>query len=169
MTPELVLIAAQARNRVIGDDNRLLWRLKRDLRHFRALTMGHPVILGRKTFDSIGKPLPGRRIVVLTRDPAWQAAEVRVAHSVEAALSVAAEEAQALGVPAVFVAGGGEIYRLFMDRADRLEITDVDLEPAGDTHFPPIDPARWKVTTEHSFTKSDEDEADFRFRTYVRR
>jgi len=169
MAPELVLIAAQAKNRVIGDDNRLIWRLKSDLQRFRALTMGHPLILGRKTFDSIGKPLPGRVMIVITRDAAWQVPEVRVAHSESEALAIAGEEAEKLGVKTVFVAGGGEIYRLFLDVADRLEITDVALEPAGDATFPPIDAALWRVAKEQSFTKSKDDEADFRFRTYVRR
>jgi dihydrofolate reductase len=155
---EIVLIAAQAKNRVIGDDNRLIWRLKSDLQRFRALTMGHPLILGRKTFDSIGKPLPGRVMIVITRDAAWRVPEVRVAHSRSEALAIAAEEAEKLGVKTVFVAGGGEIYRLFLDVADRLEITDVALEPA-----------LWRVVKEQSFTKSKDDEADFRFRTYVRR
>ena len=169
MTPELVLVAAQAKNRVIGDDNRLLWRLKSDLKHFRALTIGHPVILGRKTFESIGRPLPGRRMIVLTRDPAWQVPEVRVAHAPEEALAIAREEAAAMGVKAICVAGGGEIYRLFLPLADRLEITDVELEPPGDATFPMIETSVWKVQKEQSFTKSDDDEADFRFRTYVRR
>ncbi|MCU0819066.1 MAG: dihydrofolate reductase [Beijerinckiaceae bacterium] len=169
MAPEIVLIAAQAKNRVIGDDNQLIWRLKSDLKHFRALTMGHPVILGRKTYDSIGKPLPGRSMIVLTRDPAWQADGVRVAHSEGEALAIAREEAEKLGVKAVFVAGGGEIYRLFLPLAQRLEITEVDLEPAGDATFPPIETALWRVQKEQSFTKSADDEADFRFRSYVRR
>ncbi len=169
MMPEVVLIAAQARNRVIGDDNRLIWRLKSDLKHFRALTMGHPVILGRKTYDSIGKPLPGRTMIVLTRDGDWRAEGVRVAHSQSEALAIAAGEAEKLGVKAVFVAGGGEIYRLFLPSAQRLEITEVDLEPAGDATFPPIETALWRVQKEQSFTKSADDEADFRFRTYVRR
>jgi dihydrofolate reductase len=169
MKPAIVLVAAQAKNRVIGDDNRLIWRLKSDLKHFRALTMGHPVIVGRKTFESIGKPLPGRRMIVLTRDPAFAVEGVRVAHDIAEALAIGAEEAATLGVPAIFVAGGGEIYRLFLERADRLEITEVDLEPAGDATFPVIEPALWRVAKEQSFTKSADDEADFRFRSYVRR
>ena len=166
---ELVLIAAKAKNNVIGDDNRLIWRLKSDLKHFRALTMGHPVIMGRKTFQSIGKPLPGRRIIVLTRDAGLDIPDVIVVKSPEEALEQARVEAAKLGVKAVFVAGGGEIYRLFIDRADRLEITDVALEPDGDATFPAIDPSRWRLAKEASFTKSGDDEADFSFRTYLRR
>lgn len=166
---ELVLIAAKARNNVIGDDNRLIWRLKSDLKHFRALTMGHPVIMGRKTFQSIGKPLPGRSILVLTRAPGVIIPDVIVVRSPEEAVERARAEALKMGVKAVFVAGGGEIYRLFIDRADRLEITEVGLEPSGDVTFPAIDPARWRLSKEASFTKSGDDEADFSFRTYLRR
>lgn len=166
---ELVLIAAKAKNGVIGDDNRLIWRLKSDLKHFRSLTMGHPVIMGRKTFQSIGKPLPGRSILVLTRDPDVSIPDVLVVRSPDEALQQARIEAEKLGVKAVFIAGGGEIYRLFIDRADRLEITDVALEPGGDATFPAIDPSRWKLAKEASFTKSGDDEADFSFRTYLRR
>jgi dihydrofolate reductase len=108
-------------------------------------------------------------MIVLTRDAAWQAEGVRGAHSESEALAIAGEEAEMLGVKRVFVAGGGEIYRLFLPSAHRLEITDVALEPAGDATFPPIDPALWRVQKEQSFTKSADDEADFRFRTYVRR
>jgi dihydrofolate reductase len=131
--------------------------------------MGHPVIMGRKTFQSIGKPLPGRSIVVLTRDPDIAIPDVLVVRSPEEALERASIEAGRLGVKAVFIAGGGEIYRLFIDQADRLEITDVALEPTGDATFPAIDPSRWKLAKEVSFTKSGDDEADFSFRTYLRR
>lgn len=166
---ELVLVAAKAKNHVIGDDNRLIWRLKSDLKHFRTLTMGHPVIMGRKTFQSIGKPLPGRSIIVLTRDAGLDIPDVIVARGPDEALESARIEAGKLGVKTIFVAGGGEIYRLFIDRADRLEITEVGLEPAGDATFPAIDPDRWRLAKETSFTKSGDDEADFSFRTYLRR
>jgi dihydrofolate reductase len=166
---ELVLIAARAKNNVIGDDNRLIWRLKSDLKHFRSLTMGHPVIMGRKTFQSIGKPLPGRSILVLTRDSGLKIPDVIMVRSADEAVEQAQAEAEKLGVKSIFVAGGGEIYRLFIDRADRLEITDVQLEPAGDATFPQVDPSRWKLARQASFTKSGDDEADFSFRTYLRR
>ncbi|MGL5447499.1 MAG: dihydrofolate reductase [Rhabdaerophilum sp.] len=166
---ELVLIAAKAKNNVIGDDNRLIWRLKSDMKHFRTLTMGHPLIMGRKTFQSIGTPLPGRQTIVLTRDPAFTIPDVIVVRSPEEAVDRAHTEAMKLGRKAVFVAGGGEIYRIFIDRADRLEVTDVALEPAGDATFPTIDPKLWRLAKEASFTKSADDEADFSFRTYLRR
>ncbi|CAN1544029.1 FolA Dihydrofolate reductase [Rhabdaerophilaceae bacterium] len=168
-TRELVLIAAQARNRVIGDDNRLLWRLKTDLRRFRSLSLGKPIIMGRKTFDSIGKPLPGRRTIVMTRNSAWRAQDVLVAMTVDDALDLAQEAAQAMGADQICVAGGGEVYRLFLPLAARLEITDVNLAPAGDSTFPEIDPAVWRLSAEQNFTKSADDEAEFSFRTYLRR
>lgn len=166
---ELVLIAAQAKNRVIGDDNRLLWRLKSDLKRFRALTMGKPIIMGRKTFDSIGKPLPGRRTIVLTRDGNWTFPDVLVAHDAEEAMALGENAAREMGSHALFVAGGGEIYRLFIDKAQRLEMTDVGLEPPGDATFPEIDLQQWRLSSEQNFTKSADDEAEFSFRTYLRR
>ncbi len=127
------------------------------------------MIVGRKTFESIGKPLPGRRMIVLTRDPAFAVEGVRVAHDIAEALAIGAEEAATLGVAAIFVAGGGEIYRLFLDRADRLEITEVDLEPAVTRLFRSSSPHSGGLRRSKSFTKSADDEADFRFRSYVRR
>jgi dihydrofolate reductase len=166
---ELILIAAKATNNVIGDDNRLIWRLKSDLKRFRALTMGRPLIMGRKTFESIGKPLPGRHTIVLTRQTGWASAGVEVAAHAEEALALGHRAAERMGMGEIFVAGGGEIYRLFLDRADRLEITDVALQPAGDATFPVIDGCQWRLEREALFTKSADDEADFAFRTYRRR
>ena len=166
---ERVLIAAVAENGVIGRENRLLWRLRSDLRRFRALTMGHPVLVGRKTYDSIGAPLPGRRMVVVSRDPAFAPEGVRVARSIEAGLAAAEDEARAAGTDAVFVAGGGEIYAATLDAADRLEITHVALAPEGDAVFPAIDPMRWREVFCEAHTASAQDEAPFSFRTYRRR
>lgn len=166
---ELVLIAARAKNGVIGADNRLLWRLKSDMKHFRALTLDHPLIMGRKTFESIGQPLPGRRTIVLTRAADLVIPGVVMARDRDEALQQALAAARTMQARAIFVAGGGEIYRLFFDSADRLEITDVALEPPGDTTFPMIDPEQWRLVKSASFTKSADDEADFFFRTYLRR
>jgi dihydrofolate reductase len=131
--------------------------------------MGRPVIMGRKTFDSIGKPLPGRHILVLTRQPGWAPEGVEVVNDPAMAIEQARQAAQKLGVSEIFIAGGGEIYRLFLDQANRLEITDVALEPVGDTTFPEIDRGEWRLAHERLFTKSADDEADFAFRTYLRR
>ena len=140
-SPRITLVAAVARNGVIGADGGMPWHLPADLRHFKAVTMGHPMVMGRRTFDSIGRALPGRRTIVVTRDRGWSAPGVDVAHSLEDALAAAAD-----GDPAqpVMVVGGGEIYRQAMPLADRLEITHVDTDASGDTTFPDIDPAGWR-------------------------
>ncbi len=165
----VVLIAAVGRNGVIGRDNDLPWRIREDLQHFKQLTLGHTLVMGRKTYASIGRPLPGRRTVVVTRQPDWSAPGVEVAHSVEEALKLADsnETPAADGEfhPAggdIYVAGGGEIYRQALPYADRLELTEVDQSPAGDTTFPTLDPTHW---TETARTPHD----GFTFVTYTRR
>ena len=140
MTLPLVLVAAVARNGVIGGRNRLLWRLPSDLKRFKVLTMGKPLVMGRKTFESVARPLPGRETIVVTRDHRFSAEGVRVAHGLEEGLALAVERAAAMGAGAIVVAGGGELYAETIDRADRLAITEVALEPEGDARFPPIDP-----------------------------
>jgi dihydrofolate reductase len=132
----VTLIAAVARNGVIGANGAIPWHLPEDFAHFKATTLGHTLVMGRATYDSIGRPLPGRTTIVVTRDREWHADGVLVAHSVEAALSLA-------GDAEVFVAGGATIYEQAMAYADALLISEVDLEPEGDTFFPPIDPAAW--------------------------
>jgi dihydrofolate reductase len=140
----LVLVAAVAENGVIGRDNQLPWRLKSDMRHFRQLTMGHPVVMGRKTFQSLFKPLHGRTMIVVTRDRTFAAAGAVVAASVEAALAAARGDALRRGAGAIFVAGGAEIYRQVMAFADHLVITLVHDRPEGDALFPAIDPTVWR-------------------------
>ncbi len=169
MTLPVVLIAAVAANGVIGRDNRLLWRLKSDLKRFRALTLGKCVIMGRKTYDSIGKPLPGRQTVVVTRDRAFEVPGVLSAHSPEEAVKVADIHSGRLGASDIMVAGGGQIYAALIGRAQRLEITAVALSPGGDAFFPAIDPADWRETRRESHRKGPDDEADFSFVTYLRR
>jgi dihydrofolate reductase len=139
---EIVGIAAVARNGVIGADNDIPWRIPADWRRFRRLTEGHVLIMGRRTYDSIGRPLPGRSTVVVTRDRAWHRAGVQAVASLEEALARAA----AADPEVIFVAGGGEIYRAAWERLTRLEITEVDAEPAGDVTFPRIDPRQWQQT-----------------------
>jgi dihydrofolate reductase len=156
----IALIAAVARNGVIGGDNQLLWRLKTDLQHFRKLTLGKPVIMGRKTFASIGKPLPGRDTVLLTRDASVEIAGVTVAHSIDEALKMAGDLAAARGDTDIMVAGGGEIYRQTMALADRLYVTEVALEPTGDAFFPAIDPEVWRVTAREAHMAGPDDEAN---------
>jgi dihydrofolate reductase len=167
--PAIALIVAMARNRVIGGDNRLIWRLSSDLKRLRALTWGKPLIMGRKTFDSIGKPLPGRETIVVTRDPAFASAGVRVAHDVDAALALAGEIAGEMKADEIMVAGGGEIYRQTIGRADRLYLTEVDLAPEGDAYFPAIDPAYWGEVSRERGVRTDRDDAEFTYVDYVRR
>jgi dihydrofolate reductase len=134
---EIVLVLARADNGVIGRDNALPWHLPADLRHFKALTQGRPMIMGRRTFESLPGLLPGRRHIVLTRDPDWQANGAEVAHDVEGALALA-------GAGRVAVIGGAEIFALFLDRADRIELTEVHADVAGDAVVPAPDPALWR-------------------------
>ena len=133
----VVLVAAVARNRVIGRDGVMPWHLPEDLRRFKALTMGHTLVMGRRTYDSIGRPLPGRRTVVITRQADWAVEGVTTAGSLEAALALVVGDA--------YVVGGGEIYALALPLADRLELTEVDSAPVGDTYFPEVGPA-WRET-----------------------
>ena len=163
------LIAAVARNGVIGRDNQLLWRLKTDLRRFRDLTTGKPLVMGRKTFDSIGKPLPNRDTIVVTRDAGFAAAGVQVARSLEQALALARASAERRGVDEIMVGGGGDIYAQTIDAADRLHLTEVALSPEGDAVFPPVDPARWREVSRRGFSAGPDDEAAFTFIDYVRR
>ena len=152
----VVLIAAVARNGVIGKGPDIPWTLPGDLARFKRLTLGHPVVMGRLTFDSIGRPLPGRRTIVVTRTVGWSHADVKVAHSVPEALGLGGAE------PVVFVAGGGQVYAEAMPLATDLMITEVPLEPDGDVAFPPIDPAIW-----HESARADL--ADRSYVDYVRR
>jgi dihydrofolate reductase len=167
--PLLLIVAAVAQNGVIGANSRLLWRLSSDLKRFKALTMGKPLVMGRKTFESIGRPLPGRETIVVTRHAAFVPAGALVAHSLEAALALAAERAAAIRAHAIVIAGGGEIYAQTMGRADRLAITEVALEPEGDARFPPIDPSVWREVRREPGERGPNDEADFVFVDYVRR
>ena len=168
--PELVLIAAVARNGIIGADNDMPWRLSSDLKHFKRLTLGKPVIMGRKTFLSFGgRPLPGRPHVVISRDPGYAPQGVETATSFAHALDRAVALAVELSVDEVFCIGGGQIYEMAINKADRLEITEVDAEPAGDTRFPDIDREVWDETRRVPGERSEKDSANFAFVTYCRK
>ena len=166
--PPLVIVAAVARNGVIGSGNAMPWHLPGDFRHFRALTMGKPLIMGRKTFASIGRALPGRETIVLTRDPGFCAPGVRVAHALEEAVALAAARAPAIGAHEIIVAGGGELYAALIGRAKRLEITQVDLAPDGDARFPAVDPARWRLVARSAASRGPGEYCDYAFATYER-
>ena len=152
------------RERVIGVANRMPWRLPADLKRFRVLTWGHRVVMGRKTFESIGRPLPGRTNVVVTRDPGYRAEGCEVVHSLDEALAAGRGEAE------VFVIGGGEVYARTIGLADRLYVTAVDTEVAGgDAYFPEIDPRQWRLEEEASFLPDEKNPYGYSYRTYVRR
>ncbi len=169
MSVAITLIAAIGENHVIGDEGRIPWRLPSDFAFFKSMTLGKPVIMGRKTFESIGKPLPGRTNLVVSRQPGYQPDGVIVISSLEAALVHARNIATAESAAEVMVAGGGEIYRDAMSRADRLVITHVALAPAGDARFPAIDPALWQVVAEPHVQRTERDSADFCVKIYHRR
>ncbi|AMB45782.1 dihydrofolate reductase [Methylobacterium sp. AMS5] len=154
--PRVSLIAAVARNGVIGRDNDLVWRISSDLKRFKALTMGKPILMGRKTWDSIGRPLPGRRSLVLTRDRALNLPEVTVVHDWDEALAAA-------GRDELMVVGGAEIYRLALPHADRLHLTEVDAAPEGDAYFPPFDRAAFRETLREAHGPGERDEFAFQF------
>jgi dihydrofolate reductase len=167
--PAVLIVAAVARNGVIGSNNRLLWRLSSDLKRFKSLTMGKPLIMGRKTFQSIGRPLPGREIVVVSRDKTFLATGVLVVHGLDAALEGASDRARAVGADRVVIAGGAEIYAQTIGRADLLAITEVALEPEGDARFPRIAPKLWREVRREAGARGPRDDADFAFVDYERR
>ncbi len=165
---KIALIAAVAANRVIGDGSGMPWRLSTDMKRFKALTMGKPVVVGRKTFETFGKPLPGRTNIVVTRQGGYQREGVVVASGLDSALACAAEVAAATGADEVMVAGGGEIYAAAIGRADRLYITHVEAEPAGNTHFPVIDPVEWRAVSREAVSAGEKDSAATVFAVYGR-
>jgi dihydrofolate reductase len=165
---EIVLAAAVAENGIIGRDNGLPWRLKSDLQHFRALTMGRPLLMGRKTYESIGRPLPGRTNIVLTRDPSFAAPGLVIAPDLARALDAARGDALRRGVGEIMVIGGAEIFAELMPQAARLEITRVHAEPQGDTWFPPIDPAVWREEVRADQPVRAPDEVAYTTLTYRR-
>ena len=165
---DIVLVAAIAENGVIGRGNGLPWRLKSDLQHFRALTMGKPVIMGRKTFVSIGKPLPGRTSIVVSRDRNFTAAGIVAAPNIEAAFAAARGDALRRGVHEIIVAGGAEIYAQAMSAATHLAITEVHKSVAGDARFPALDRDVWQEIGRSERQPGAEDEAAFAFVTYSR-
>ncbi len=152
---KLALIAAMARNRVIGRDNAMPWHLPEDLRYFKATTLGKPIVMGRKTFDSLGRPLPGRTNIVVSRQPDLTLEGAQVFASIDAALSAARQQAQADGVDEVMVIGGDNLYRQTLERADRIYLTRIESEPEGDAWFPAFDEQAWAVVRERAVAAGD--------------
>ncbi|QIL91196.1 dihydrofolate reductase [Microbulbifer harenosus] len=156
----LAMIVAMARNRAIGRENTLPWRISGDLQFFKRTTLGKPVVMGRKTFESIGRPLPGRENIVITRNPDWRAPGVAVAASLEQALALAQQAAVRDGAEEIMVIGGAEIYRQAMPLARRLYITEVDAEVEGDAFFPVLD-SDWQESGRDCYPASDKDEYNY--------
>jgi len=166
--PEIFLIAAVAENGVIGADGAMPWRLKSDLRRLKALTLGKPVVMGRKTFDSIGRPLPGRTNIVVTRDPDFRSPGVVVTGAVADAIAIATGDALRRFATEIAIIGGAEIYAQSIGGADRLEITEVHARPDGDTHFPAIDASDWQEVARQRNSAGPDDSADFSYVTFRR-
>ncbi len=152
-----------AKNRTIGVDNTLPWRCPEDLKHFKALTMGHHMVMGRKTFDSIGKPLPGRTTVVVTRDTALRIEGCIVVHSLQEAISACTNDTE------VFIVGGADIYAQTLPLADTLYLTEIQQDVAGDAHFPELDMKDWEETAREVRSQETPQPLDYHFVTYQRK
>lgn len=160
---KIILIVAKAKNNVIGKDNQLIWKLSADLKRFKNLTSGHYILMGRKTFDSLGKPLPNRTHLVITRNPDFAVPE---GHHIFSSVEDAFIYASKVGVEELYIIGGGQIYAETIDLCDRLEVTQVSAEPEGDTYFPEIDAKVWKETGREDHFADDKNEYAFSFVTY---
>jgi len=166
--PDILILAAVAENGVIGRGNALPWRLKSDMQHFRAVTMGKPVVMGRKTYETIGRPLKGRTTIVVSRNRNFAAPGVVVAPGLDAALAAARGDALRRSADAIIVAGGAEIYAQAMPLATRLVITRVHKRVEGDAALPPIDPNLWHEIARSEHEPGGEDDAGFAIVTYER-
>ncbi len=169
----LSMVVAVAENDVIGRDNGLPWHLPNDLKFFKAITMGKPLVMGRKTYESIGRPLPGRPCIVISRNPHWQVAaeyrdKVAVVNSVSAAVAAAKNAAMQLGVDEVMIIGGAEIYRLLFEQADRLYLTRVHADVSGDATFPAVVAAHWREVGREAHAACTNNSYDYSFLTYDR-
>ncbi|MGN5049693.1 type 3 dihydrofolate reductase [Aeromonas veronii] len=162
---KISMIAAMAHDRVIGKDNQMPWHLPADLAHFKRVTLGKPVLMGRKTFESIGRPLPGRRNLVISRNPDYQAEGIEVVGSVEAALALLAGSS----VEELMVIGGGHLYAEMLPSADCLYLTQIDLAVEGDTRFPAFDDGQWQRIDCESHPADEKNPHPYSFETWQRR
>ena len=162
------MIAGVAQNGVIGNDQAIPWRVPSDMAFFRKTTMGKPIVMGRKQFETVGRPLPGRTNIVVTRQQGYQPDGVLVVHDLDTAIEQARRIAQAEGVEEIMIIGGGELYAQLMARADRLYISHMDLAPEGDVLFPPIAPEQWAVVDLPETVPSPKDETTYRVKVYDR-
>ncbi|MFM5205518.1 type 3 dihydrofolate reductase [Aeromonas veronii] len=162
---KISMIAAMAHDRVIGKDNQMPWHMPADLAHFKRVTLGKPVLMGRKTFESIGRPLPGRRNLVISRNPDYQAEGIEVVGSVEAALALLAGSS----VEELMVIGGGHLYAEMLPSADCLYLTRIDLAVEGDTRFPAFDDGQWQRVDCESHPADEKNPHPYSFETWQRR
>ncbi|MFM5654538.1 type 3 dihydrofolate reductase [Aeromonas veronii] len=162
---KISMIAAMAHDRVIGKDNQMPWHLPADLAHFKRVTLGKPVLMGRKTFESIGRPLPGRRNLVISRNPDYQAEGIEVVGSVEAALALLTGSS----VEELMVIGGGHLYAEMLPSADCLYLTQIDLAVEGDTRFPAFDDGQWQPVDCESHPADEKNPHPYSFETWQRR
>jgi len=169
MTVRIAMIVGVAENGVIGSDQTIPWRIPSDMAFFKRTTMGKPIIMGRKQYETVGRPLPGRSNIVVTRQQGYQPEGVVVVPSLEAALAMARAIAERDSIDEIVIIGGGEIYAQMMDRADRLYVSHIALAPAGDVRFPGIDPAVWRVIDAPETPPDPRDEAAYRVNVYERR
>lgn len=163
MKPRVSLIVALAKNRAIGIDNRLPWHLPADLKRFRALTMGHHIVMGRRTYESIGKPLPGRISVVVTRNRDLQIAGCIVVHTLQQAIAACGDDEE------IFVVGGAELYAQALAIADRLYVTEIQQDVQGDAYFPVIDRADWQEISREQHIQQEAPYLKFHYATYQRK
>jgi len=159
----LAMIVAQSANRVIGNGNRLPWHLPEDLKYFKRVTLGKPVIMGRKTFESIGRPLPGRTNIVITRDASWSRPGVVAVSTPEEALEHASAQALIDGAEEALVIGGAEIYRQLLERVERLYLTQVHADVEGDVLFPALDPGHWREVAREDYAAAECNPYDYSF------
>ncbi len=160
--PRLSLIVAMARNRIIGANGKIPWHLPNELQLFKSVTMGHHIIMGRKTYESIGRLLPGRTTVIVTRQKDYAIAGAKMAHTLDEAVALCAGDSE------IFIIGGGELYRAALPKADRIYLTVVDAEPAGDTKMPELDAAQWRVHGVQRYGRDDRHAHDYRFEIHDR-
>lgn len=160
--PRISIVVAMAKNRVIGANGAIPWHLPGELKLFKSVTMGHHIIMGRKTYESIGRLLPGRTTVIVTRQPAYRVPGAHVARTIGDAIATCGDDDE------IFVIGGGELYRAALPVAHRIYLTTVDAEPAGDTFMPEFDLGEWRITSSQSFPSDDRHRYDYRFAVYDR-
>lgn len=160
--PRLSMIVAMAKNRVIGADGKIPWHLPNELQLFKSVTMGHHIIMGRKTWESINRLLPGRTTVIVTRQKDYAIPGAKIAHTLDEAVALCAGDSE------IFIIGGGELYRAAMPKADRIYLTVVDAEPAGDTLMPEFDAAQWRVHSTQRYSRDERHAHDYRFEIHDR-